>query len=289
MRRILFGTAAILTLLVSAALADDAHPAFWTIHGARGTVYLISSLHLLPAGTDWHRPEIDHAMQTANSFVFEVPTGDSEHDEETKFIYANGLLPDGQKLSAKLDDNGRRDFRRALDMAGLEQVNLDQKQPWLAEVVLTVQAMYRRNYSAKHTPEGEAHAFAATYGRDIRYLDTTEQQLEFLQGADPSQSIDQFRTVLADFPNQAAREQRFVQAWAAGDVALTAHLIADGLHDLPDEQGRLEARNHDWARQIEAMLREDRSFYVAVGIAHLVGPQGVPALLRADGVAVDGP
>jgi len=288
MRRFFFCATAIVAL-ATAALADDARPAFWTIHGARGTVYLVSSLHLLPAGTNWHRPELDRAMQTANSFVFEVPTGDSEHDEETKFIYANGLLPDGQKLSAKLDDEGRRDFRRALDMAGLQQVNLDQKQPWLAEVVLTVQAMYRNNYSARHTPEGEAHAFAATYGRDIRYLDTTRQQLEFLQGADPSQSIDQFRTVLADFPNQAAREQRFVQAWAAGDVALTAQLIADGLHDLPDEQGRLDARNHDWTRQIEAMLREDRTFYVAVGIAHLVGPQGVPALLRADGVTVEGP
>jgi len=288
MRRLLLSLAAMLAL-GTAAWAQVAHPAFWTIHGTRGTVYLISSLHLLPPGTDWHRPEIDHAMQTANSFVFEVPTGDSEHEEETKFIYANGLLPDGQKLSAKLDDDGRRDFRRALDMAGMEQVNLDQKQPWLVEVVLTVQAMYRNNYSARHTPEGEAHAFASTYGREVRYLDTTRQQLEFLQGADPNQSIDQFRTVLADFPNQAAREQRFVAAWAAGDVDLTARLIAQGLHDLPDEQGRLDARNRDWVRQIEAMLREDRSFYVAVGIAHLVGPDGVPALLRADGIEVDGP
>ena len=288
MRRILSCTAALLAPVIAAS-AQEAHPAFWTIHGARGTVYLISSLHLLPAGTDWHRPEIDHAMQTADSFVFEVPTGDSEHEEETKFIYDKGLLPAGEKLSAKLDDAGRRDFRRALDMAGLEQVNLDQKQPWLAEVVLTVQAMYRHNFSARHTPEGEAHAFASAYGREIRYLDTTRQQLEFLQGADPNQNIGQFRTVLADFPNQAAREQRFVAAWAAGDVGLTAQLIADGLHDLPDEQGRLDARNHDWTRQIEEMLGEGRTFYVAVGIAHLVGPQGVPALLRADGVTVDGP
>jgi len=289
MRRIPFTVMAAVLALGTAATAQDAHPAFWTAHGSRGTVYLVSSLHLLPPGTDWHRPEIDHAMQTADSFVFEVPTGDSEHDEETKFIYANGLLPQGEKLSAKLDEEGRRDFHRALEMAGMDEVNLDQKQPWLAEVVLTVQAMYRHNYSAKHTPEGEAHAFASTYGREVRYLDTTRQQLEFLQGADPTQGIGQFRTVLADFPNQQAREQRFVQAWAAGDVALTADLIAQGLHDLPDEQGRLDARNRDWTRQIERMLREDRTFYVAVGVAHLVGPRGVPALLRADGVAVDGP
>jgi uncharacterized protein YbaP (TraB family) len=288
MRRILLSCLAAIAACLP-AWAQDAHPAFWTVHGPSGTVYLISSLHLLPPQVDWHRPEIDTAMRSADSFVFEVPTGASERSEETQFIFDHGLLPAGETLSAKLSDDGRRDFHRALDLAGMDQRNLDQKQPWLAEVVLTVQAMYRRNYSPLHTPEGEAHDFAARQGRDIRYLDTTREQLEFLAGADGGGGVDQFRTVLADFPNQPAREQRFVEAWAAGDLSQSASLIAAGLHDLPDEQKLLEQRNHDWAMQIQNMLRENRTFFVAVGIAHLVGPGGVPALLRARGVTVDGP
>lgn len=288
MRRI-FLTLVTLFALGAGARAEDAHPAFWTIHGSRGTVYIVSSLHLLPVGTHWHRPELEHAMQSADSFVFEVPTGASEHAEATDFILRNGVLPAGETLSAKLDDEGRRDFRRALEMAGMEQDNLDQKQPWLAEIVLSVQAMYRNNYSARHTPEGEAGEFAATYGKEIRYLDTTHDQLEFLKGVDPTGGFTQFRTVLADFPNQAVRERRFVDAWAAGDVNLAAALVTEGLKDLPDELDRLYARNRDWTRQIEHMLGEGRNFYVAVGIAHLVGPRGVPALLRADGYTVEGP
>jgi uncharacterized protein YbaP (TraB family) len=271
------------------APAQDAHPAFWTIHGPKGTVYLVASLHLLPPNTQWRRPEIDAAMRGADSFVFEVPTGPSEHAEETQFIFANGLLPAGDTLSKHLDEDGKRDFRRALHLAGMEQRNLDQKQPWLAEVVLTVQSMYRRKYSAKGTPEGEAHAFATGNGRDIRYLDTTRQQLEFLQGADRSEGVEQFRTVLADFPNQPAREQRFVEAWAAGDLALSASLITAGLHDLPHEQALLNERNRDWAAQIQGMLNENRSFFIVVGMAHLVGEHGVPSLLRAAGVTIEGP
>lgn len=288
MRRSILCCLAALAFCAPAA-AQDAHPAFWTVHGAKGTVYLVSSLHLLPPQIAWHRPEIDSAMARADSFVFEVPIGASERDEETRFIFNNGLLPAGEKLSAKLDEDGKRDFRRALYLAGMQQVNLDQKQPWLAEVVLTVQSMYRRKYSAAHTPEGEAHAFAALNGRDVRYLDTTLQQLEFLQGADRTAGVDQFRSVLADFPNQATREQRFIDAWAAGDLKLSAALVTAGLHDLPDEQKLLDERNRDWAVQIQNMLREPRTFFVAVGMAHLVGAAGVPALLRAQGVAVDGP
>jgi hypothetical protein len=253
-------------------------------------VTLVASLHLLPPGTKWHNPAIDKAMVGADTFVFEVATGAGERDEATRFILDKGLLPRGQTLNAMLDDEAsKRDYRRALSMAGMEAGNLDQKRPWLAEVVLTVQAMYRRNYSADHTPEGEAHLFAQTRGKDIRYLDTTRQQLEFLAGADPSPGVTQLKTVLADFPNQAAREQRFVDAWAGGDVDRTAALIAAGLNDLPEESRRLQERNHDWTRQIESMLNEDRNFFVVVGVAHLAGPQGVPALLRAHGYKVDGP
>lgn len=275
--------------LCAPAQAQNAHPAFWTVHGPKGTVYLMSSLHLLPPQIDWHSPDIDAAMHSADSFVFEVPTGASERDEETKFIFNNGLLPAGQTLHDKLSDDARRDFRRALDLAGMEERNLDQKQPWLVEVVLTVQSMYRRNYSAAHTPEGEAHELANHDGKDVRYLDTTLQQLEFLQGADRSAGVERFSAVLADFPNQPGRESKFVEAWASGDVNMSASLIAAGLRDLPDEQKFLDERNHDWTRQIANMLNENHTFFVTVGIAHLVGPDGVPALLRAQGINVDGP
>lgn len=276
-------------LICAPAQAQIAHPAFWTIHGPTGTVFLMSALHLLPPQIDWHSAEIDAAMHNADSFVFEVPTGASERDEETKFIFDNGLLPAGQTLHDKLSDDAKRDFHRALVMAGVEERNMDQKQPWLVEVVLTVQSMYRRNYSADHTPEGEAHAFASTVGKEVRYLDTTLQQLEFLQGADRTTGVERFSAVLADFPNQPGRKSKFVEAWAAGDVNTSAALIAAGLRDMPDEQKLLNDRNHDWARQIEAMLREKRTFFVTVGIAHLVGPDGVPALLRAKGIKVEGP
>ncbi|HUO90664.1 MAG TPA: TraB/GumN family protein [Rhizomicrobium sp.] len=288
MRRILLFCVAAAALCLPAR-AQNASPAFWTIHGPKGTVYLVSSLHLLPPQIDWHRPEIDRAMQSADSFVFEVPTGESERGAETQFILENGLLPAGEKLSMRLTPDGRRDFHRALELAGVEQRNIDQKRPWLAEVVLTVQSMYRRNYSALHTPEGEAHDFAARNGKEVRYFDTTEQQMEFLAGADRSNSTEQFSAVLADFPNQPEREDRFVEAWAAGDVTMSASLVAAGLRDLPDEQRLLNERNRDWASQIEGMLGEKHTFFVAVGIAHLVGPGGVPALLRAHGVTVEGP
>ena len=48
-------------------------------------------------------------------------------------------------------------------------------------------------------------------------------------------------------------------------------------------------RNARWADQLRRRLKGRGVVIVIVGMGHLIGPQGVPARLRAMGVAVDGP
>jgi uncharacterized protein YbaP (TraB family) len=51
----------------------------------------------------------------------------------------------------------------------------------------------------------------------------------------------------------------------------------------------LDDRNRLWIPKIENMLTEKHTFLITVGAAHLVGPNGVPNLLRAAGYTVEGP
>ena len=84
---------------------------------------------------------------------------------------------------------------------------------------------------------------------------------------------------------------RMVNEWMAGDLA---GLSADALTVLHEASPRLYARliserNARWARAVEQRLRRGGLAVVVVGVGHLVASGGVPALLRADGVAVEGP
>ena len=66
----------------------------------------------------------------------------------------------------------------------------------------------------------------------------------------------------------------------------------DGLFDLGHPEARatfFTDRNRNWVKQIDAMLRERKTFFITVGAGHLVGKDGIPAMLRADGYKVDGP
>jgi hypothetical protein len=83
-----------------------------------------------------------------------------------------------------------------------------------------------------------------------------------------------------------------VNAWLSGDVAA---LRKDALEPLikssPGMYRRLITdRNRHWASVLARRLKAgDGVIVVVVGTAHLIGPDGVPALLRARGFTVDGP
>ena len=47
--------------------------------------------------------------------------------------------------------------------------------------------------------------------------------------------------------------------------------------------------NAHWLRIVAARLNQPGDAVMVVGVGHLIGPDGLPALLRARGIKVDGP
>ncbi|WP_374577118.1 TraB/GumN family protein [Phenylobacterium sp. J367] len=82
-----------------------------------------------------------------------------------------------------------------------------------------------------------------------------------------------------------------VQAWMDGDLAAIDRLaIAPLKTSAPTLYRRLVVeRNARWAATLDGRLKGEGRTVVVVGLGHLVGPEGVPARLRALGYSVKGP
>ncbi len=266
-----------------------AHPAFWTVHGKDGTAYILSSVHVLPRSMVWRSPAIDDAAKSSGTFIFEVPAGKDDEAEATRFIVARGRLPDGQTLSSLLSPVAQKDYAAACARAGMQTSTLDDMRPWLAAVVLTVSYMYKRKFNSSAAPDNLMLGYAERTDRTVRYFDTTSQQLEFLARFDAARGLAGFSALVGDFSNQPQREDALIDAWSRGDVATLSRLIDTNFASDPDGRNLIDARNRAWADRLEGLLGADRTYFVTVGVAHLVGPTGLPALLRADGYTVDGP
>ena len=80
-----------------------------------------------------------------------------------------------------------------------------------------------------------------------------------------------------------------VDAWQVGDVRGIQRLGVDEMRRASQEvhDALLTRRNVNWAGQIETMLEGEGEIFIAVGSAHLAGPQSVQAILGRRGVRVE--
>jgi uncharacterized protein len=290
MRKLALFLAAFSLLAALPARADVvyAHPVVWHIKTPHGTVTLFGSLHILPANMNWLTPDIMRAVSRADVFVFEVPTDAASQDTLNSMIAAHGALPDGQSLRAQLAPDSQSTYDAAIAAAHLSPAVTDREQPWLVSLQLTLADTMNRNYFPDAGADYVLMSWANGHDRSVRYLETIDQQFSFL--ADNALPLDEFESGLKSLDQNQDSIQPLVAAWSDGDVARLGSLMDANFATHPEEKKKLVSdRNQKWAKQIEAMMVEGKNFFITVGAAHLTGPDGVPALLRADGYQVDGP
>ncbi len=298
--RILAAFAFVLSLLAPAgAFAADAavveaniqaHPALWTVHSQNATAYLLGAIHILPPNVMWHTPKIDAAIDASDTFVFEAPLDDAGRTAIVEFIRVHGMLPAGTTLPSLLDEQGRKDYGAALALTNLQSDRLDRMRPWLAAIVIETSYMEQQHYSPLSGVDRQILTLAEARKKSLRYFETDEQQLEMLAPPDRDMEVKEFDAGLRQFQSDANSLGPLVDAWSHGDAALVGRLMNK---ELDKETGAkkelIDNRNDAWMAQLDKMLRERHTYFITVGTGHLVGPHGVPALLRARGFQVQGP
>lgn len=300
MRKILAAALLFLSALPAFAQGADAvyaqipaHPALWTVHGAKGTAYLFGSIHALPPNVDWRTKEIDAALAKADVLVYELPMDAGFQTRVQDVIRERGMLPEGQHLRDMLSADARKDFDAKVKETGLPAPFFDRMRPWLAELSLEVEGMKKQRFAATSGVE-EAIERADQDKRPVIGLETIDEQIALLAPTDPKVELQAFEASLKedDGGTKAPKDAMgpLLDAWMHGDVGRLDRLINAVISRYPDARKlMLDDRNKAWAIKLAALLDEDKIYFVTVGAAHLGGADGVPNLLRAKGLKVEGP
>ena len=122
-------------------------------------------------------------------------------------------------------------------------------------------------------------------------FETSTQQIAFFADAPLADQLASLEDTLEQLDEDPGFYDRLIAAWARGD---TAALVTMGL--TPMKQVSLYLydqlivqRNRRWADTIASRMAGSGETVIVVGVGHLVGPDSVPALLRARGFTVEGP
>lgn len=278
-----------------AASAAFSQPALCTLQDDDTTVHLFGTVHVLPANIDWRHGDIDTAFGEADTFCVETDII-GNLGEVLQFTTREGLFTGDERLSDHLTDQQEADLRELAADLGILYQGLDVQKPWNALFSLS-EAIARRSgmhshYGVEMSLLPEAHET----GKAICEMESPEEhvvsisslpievQLAALMGENNAfetgeEAID---TAIADLKGTVAD-------WAEGDIEALAAIDEEDFGHPEFYEAILTKRNRNWVPRIEALLDEPGVKFVAVGAAHLAGPESVVVMLRDLGYSVDGP
>jgi len=267
---------------IQQAAAEE--PAIWEYQGARGTVRLLGSVHLLRR-EDYPLPaSIDRAYQQADTLVMEVDIDDLDPLGSQMLIASLSMLEDGQTLR---DVMGSVDYRKATRQAselGIDLQMLSAVEPWFAALTIMNLQLLKLGFDPQIGLEKHLSGKARGDGKQVIGLETVEYQLRIF---DDMPQATQSRLLLQTLDEAATLESQMttlVSAWRRGDSKRLAREMGRNFQGYPDVYRKLVSdRNREWVRQIVELSATEGNYLVVVGALHLVGEDSVIAMLQDRG------
>lgn len=277
---------AVLVACISAcASAPGGHPLLlWRVAGDSNDVYLLGSVHLLRESDYPVPPAIGEAYELANTLVMELDLDDIDRTATQQLVDELANIRDGGSLESRL---GPAAFKAASEHAERAQISLDalrHNDPWFAAITVEQIMLLRNGFNPSFGIENHLAAKARDDGKEILGLESMRQQLEILDNLPlPAQSALLLQT-LGKSEKLGRAMDELILAWRYGDTDYLEATLLPELRANPDLYDALVVRrNEAWLPQIEKLLAGSSDYLVIVGALHLIGPDGVPEMLRLRG------
>jgi uncharacterized protein YbaP (TraB family) len=276
-----------LALLLPAAAV--AHPALWVVKDADTTIYLFGTVHLLPNDTAWRYPVLDKALADSGTLYIELTDDDQANMAALVLRYG---LDATHPLANLLDPSEQRQLSTAADLAGVPggMQTLGMMRPWLAALTLATAPLLKAGLDPQHGVDKQLKAQMLEAGKPVLGLETAEQQIRFLADMPEAMQLAFLRSTLRDVDKGPAELTELIAAWKAGDTDRIARIEDEDLRQLSPQlyQRLLVRRNQAWVARIGDLLRNHPgTIFIAVGAAHLAGPDSVQAQLRKLGIETE--
>ena len=272
-------------LLLALTGAAQSAPALWQVSDEDSSIWLFGSVHLLRADTKWRSPMLDKIMSKAERVYFETDVSIEAQMAVMPLSFELGFNRDGRLLGDIIGPELTDRLRDAAGRYAIPMATLLTMKPWMAATTISTGPLLESGYEAAH---GVETVLATELSGDrLGYLETPEQQLNYLAGGSMDEQIAMLEATLDTLEVMQSDIDEMVRAWAGGQPEQLGEIFTAqmGSYDQGMVERLIDLRNSNWVEQIDAMLRRNESALLVVGAAHLAGDASVVRLLEARGFA----
>ena len=283
MRR-LAGIALALGLALAACnRPPEASPALWEVTGKDGAKgWLFGTIHQLETPVTWRKGPVATAFDRADLIVTELGV-DEDPASNGRVLMELSQTPDLPPALSRVPIEWRPKFERLVRKAGSSPDRLASTETWAIALVLA-----KSGSPAGGAENGIDRAVIDARGaRRVEALEGAVVQLSLFDRLPETEQRDLLVLAIRDADKGEAEGRRLARAWAAGDMATIETATHQGiLADAELREVLFTGRNRAWTDRIAALLGQGRNPFVAVGAAHMAGPEGLPTMLAARGYTV---
>jgi uncharacterized protein YbaP (TraB family) len=261
----------------------NASPILYELADANGQQrgWLFGTIHSLPDDLQWRTADLNQAIDDADLLVVEI----AELDNSAalfKLFTRLATTPNQPDIGSRVPASLRPELFALIEQSDYQASDFGDVETWAAALILA-QASADRD-----SGDGADKIIIREFkGRPVEEFEGAELQLGIFDQLPERDQSDLLVGVIEEEKLRAADPTRLRRAWLAGDSATLEDATTTGLMADPELRAALLVnRNRDWTDKLVRILNRGDKPLVAVGAAHLVGPDGLPAMLEKHGFRV---
>ena len=268
--------------------SENTNPLLWEIAKADGAQagkvegWLLGTIHALPDDTRWRGEAIDRVVAVADTLAVEID-GLNDSGEMAHAFAPLAFSPGQPPLLARVRPEQRDTLAAMVDETSYGLDDFGRIESWGAALILA-QAVR----SGADPRNGVDRALIKDFrGREIVELEGAAAQFAVFDGLSEQAQRSMLSSMVDEAQAGEAERQRPITLYLAGDVEGLESLTREGLLGEPEiRSALLTGRNADWMVGIRRLLAREQRPLIAVGAAHMLGEDGLVALLEAEGYRV---
>jgi uncharacterized protein YbaP (TraB family) len=269
------------------AVAAKAEPPMWVIRDKDSTIYLIGTVHLLRHETEWNAAKVKKAVTESTELWLEVANIDDQAST-LPLITQYGMDPE-KTLSSKLNAVQKEKLAKVAATYGMPPEALEQMRPWMAALTFSILPLMQAGFDPNAGVDHILRAQAEKEGDKIQGFETAEQQVRFLAELPEADQIAFLEETLTDAEKGVGQLEKLAKAWMDGDnEAIGTYLVNELKKGAPALYQKLVVqRNIAWSEKIAEILKGSGVQQIAVGAAHLAGPDSLQVQLAKRGIKAE--
>jgi uncharacterized protein YbaP (TraB family) len=287
------GSAALMTLAAGTAFAQvltppavNVEPAMYKIADEDTTIYVLGTIHVLPAHYTWFDGEIKTAFDNSDELVMEMVT--PEPAAMQGLVQSLAVDPEGKTVRSYFDDEFKATYDAHLASMDIPPAAFDVLEPWMVSMTLSSIQMLNLGLNPEAGVESILTAAANEVNKPISGLETAEQQLGFFDNLSKDAQVFMLKSGIEDWDEGEKALADMLEDWSAGDIAGLADLMNEAMAEQPElNEALLTARNARWAEWVKTRLEAPGTVFLAVGAGHIGGEDSLFDMLDDDGITAE--